>query len=103
MRFPRSTKKVKPRSRVRPRWLAGGFMALALFIAGCGSTLRFEQVFASSGVAGVAGVPAPSAGGSAQSLRALRPAANASGIPQNNGGDQDADNNGGPSDGDGDT
>ncbi len=25
----------------------------------------------------------------------------ASGIPQNNGGDQDADNNGGPSDGDG--
>jgi hypothetical protein len=28
-------------------------------------------------------------------------AAGTSGIPQNNGGDQDADNNGGPSDGDG--
>ncbi len=99
MRSPRSTKKVKPRSRVRPRWLAGGFMALALFIAGCGSTYGSSK---SSQAPASQASTAPSAGGSAQSS-APSAAAEASGIPQNNGGDQDADNNGGPSDGDGDT
>jgi hypothetical protein len=66
-------------------------IVMALLLAGCGSTSSHSSQ-----------APAQSAGTSTQT--ASQPAAPpqaASGIPQGNGGDQDVDNNGGPSDGDG--
>jgi hypothetical protein len=58
--------------------IATGAVALAVAIAGCG------------GSSSTAAKPAQHSGQAATS-----------GIPQGNGGDMDADNNGGPSDGDG--
>jgi hypothetical protein len=83
---------------------------LAVVIAGCGAASK-SSPSTSGGAA-----PAPSYGSPAR--EAAKPPARQSsaphsekqipvagakvgGIPQNNGGDQDADNNGGPSDGDG--
>jgi hypothetical protein len=65
---------------------------VALAVAGCGG-----------GGSATAKAPPPAAHGSAMSGKpaAKKPAAADNGIPQNNGGDHDADNNGGPSDGDG--
>ena len=59
--------------------LAAGAVALAVAVAGCG------------GYTSTAAKPAPPASSGHA----------ASSIPQHNGGDMDADNNGGPSDGDG--
>jgi hypothetical protein len=60
---------------------------LALLAGGCGSS-------GSSSSSSAAGAATPSK----PATEAAKPA---SGIPQNNGGDHDTDNNGGPSDGDG--
>ena len=60
---------------------AAGAVAVAIAVAGCGG---------SSSTAASPGYMAPA-----------QHAKPASGIPQGNGGDHDADNNGGPSDGDG--
>ncbi len=61
--------------------VAAAMAALAIAVAGCGGGTSTAATPASGHQAG--------------------PAAGASGIPQHNGGDMDADNNGGPSDGDG--
>ena len=76
---------ITPQRRRALRWLQAGAVVIAVVIAGCGGASYSPS----------STKPAPS--GSAQS----KPAASASAIPQNNGGDMDADNNGGPSDGDG--
>jgi hypothetical protein len=68
---------------------------VALFIAGCGGTSHSAST--SSGA-----MPGASSSNSTQqSAAGGASTAPASGIPQNDGGDHDADNNGGPSDGDG--
>jgi hypothetical protein len=61
------------------------------------NTLRWVAVLAAS--AGLAATPALA--GAHVSLRHHRHHHHHSSIPQHNGGDHDADNNGGPSDGDG--
>ena len=58
----------------------------ALIVAGCGGSTHKSSSSAGS-------APATTSGSA--------PAAQSSGIPQAGGGDHDADNNGGPSDGDG--
>jgi hypothetical protein len=91
--------------------LAAAGLLLAIVIAGCGGS--GSSAPPTSGVASAphryaAPARAP-AGGSdrnkhaAPSTEVKAPAAapQSNGIPQNNGGDRDADNNGGPSDGDG--
>jgi len=67
------------------RWAAGVALLTAL-AAGCGTAAAAH----SSG-------PKPAT----TTHPAIAPAHTANPIPQHNGGDQDADNNGGPSDGDG--
>lgn len=79
--------------------------ALAIAVAGCGGY--------SSGSPAPAASASPPPASSAQDKAhgdmngghvasdALAAPSSSTGIPQNNGGDQDADNNGGPSDGDG--
>ena len=90
--------------------LATAGVLIALAIAGCGGPGKVSP--SASGAAPAArnysAPPEASANGSAQmpsapSTKSKTPAASdeAGGIPQNNSGDQDADNNGGPSDGDG--
>ena len=64
------------------RW-AAGLALLAVLAAGCGTAAAHAAATAP---------PAPPA---------TAPAHTANPIPQGNAGDQDADNNGGPSDGDG--
>jgi hypothetical protein len=83
-------------SKLTNRWsalLATGAVGLALVIAGCGGSSN-----APKHAAAMSGTPAASS-----ATAPAKPAANSAtaGIPQHNGGDQDADNNGGPSDGDG--
>jgi cytochrome c5 len=70
--------------------VAGLLVAVALFVAACGGSSHKSNAQAPSSTSAQTTPAAPSA-----------PAASSSGIPQNNGGDHDADNNGGPSDGDG--
>ncbi len=73
-----------------PALLAVG--AIGAGVAGCGGG------YSSAG----SGASSPPASSRAQRYApASRPAAARAGIPQHNGGDQDTDNNGGPSDGDG--
>jgi hypothetical protein len=85
-------------------------VTLALLIAGCGGSYGGASSAAgeaspSRSYRGSAGGPAngsattPAPGGSAKGQEAA--AAATGGIPQHDGGDQDVDNNGGPSDGDG--
>jgi hypothetical protein len=81
-------------ARLQHKWsalLATAGVGVALVIAGCGGSSNSQHSAAS-------GAPGTSSGTHTQA-----PAASSStaGIPQNNGGDQDSDNNGGPSDGDG--
>jgi hypothetical protein len=73
--------------------LASGAVGLALAIAGCGGSGNPPH----SPSAG-SGAPITTTAPPTKSPAASTPTA---GIPQHNGGDQDADNNGGPSDGDG--
>ncbi|MGI8411046.1 MAG: hypothetical protein ACR2QA_00815 [Solirubrobacteraceae bacterium] len=75
----------------------------ALAIAGCGNTAAHQ---AGAGGYGASSPPAAHTAPATQttsSVPATKPAsdASASAIPQHNGGDHDADNNGAPSDGDG--
>ena len=100
----------KPIKRRVSATLATAGLLLAVVIAGCGGSGTSSQP--ASGASSAAhgyGAPAkasvtgsdtrhsaPSAGGQAAAASSTN-----GGIPQNNGGDQDADNNGGPSDGDG--
>jgi hypothetical protein len=78
--------------RRRTRALTGCMAALAIGLAvtACGSSPTNATTSATS----------PSAVQQPTSVAAANGAA--AGIPQHNGGDQDTDNNGGPSDGDGD-
>jgi hypothetical protein len=73
-------------------------VVVGLFIAGCGASSAGSSAGSARG--GGYGAPASSpqvaAGGDARA-----PTTRAGAIPQDNGGDHDADNNGGPSDGDG--
>jgi hypothetical protein len=77
---------------IRP---AAGLALLAALAAGCGNAVAAPHQHHQSGPthAVVTTPPAPAA------TTPAAPSANP--IPQGNGGDQDADNNGGPSDGDG--
>jgi hypothetical protein len=69
-----------------------------VIIAGCGSSSGGS----SAGSANREGHRAPASSPyTPAGSEARAPATQAGGIPQNNGGDHDADNNGGPSDGDG--
>jgi hypothetical protein len=100
----------KPFTRRASATLATAGVLLAVVIAGCGGSGKSSPpVSTASPAAHGYGAPAktsvsgseyrqsaPSSEGQGSAL-----AAETSGIPQNNGGDQDADNNGGPSDGDG--
>src|ERR1035441_2513299 len=68
----------------------------ALVAAGCGSS-----GYSGSSSSSSSATPATSSSSSAAPETTSTPAASASGIPQNGGGDGDGDNSGGPSDGDG--
>ena len=116
MKRPSHPNTVKTLDRKRPAWFAAGGIALALLIAGCGSTYGSSQ---SAGHGRTTTAPStPKAASAASARSAPRPTrstspststssarppamAESTGIPQANGGDHDADNNGGPSDGDG--
>ena len=101
---------------------AAGFALLAAVAAGCGTAVAAHSQAAKPPAAvhhhpaplthepstparthrHVQAAPAhPAASTPARAARPARPAQTANPIPQGNGGDQDADNNGGPSDGDG--
>jgi hypothetical protein len=83
-------------SKLTNRWsalLATAGVGLALVIAGCGGSSNAPHH--ATTVSGVS-----SASGASSRAKPAAKSATA-GIPQHNGGDQDADNNGGPSDGDG--
>ena len=91
---------------------AAGFALLAALAAGCGTGLTYHA--ARPAAAAHHATPNPAAAAHHHRARrvhhaaatpaapaATAPAQHANPIPQGNGGDQDADNNGGPSDGDG--
>ena len=100
---------------------AAGFALLAAVAAGCGTAVAAHSQGAKPPAAvhhhpapptpepstpasthrHVQGAPAHPAAGTPAAPPASPPAHTANPIPQGNGGDQDADNNGGPSDGDG--
>jgi hypothetical protein len=83
-------------SKLTKKWsalLATASVGLVLVIAGCGGSSSAPSHAA-------AGHSAPAVGSAAVPANPAASSATA-GIPQSNGGDQDADNNGGPSDGDG--
>jgi hypothetical protein len=73
--------------------LATGGVGLALVIAGCGGSGNAPYSPAAGNGAPATATAAPTKPPAASAPRA--------GTPQHNGGDQDADNNGGPDDGDG--
>jgi hypothetical protein len=73
--------------------LAAGVVGVALVIAGCGGSSNPPK-YPSAG----SGAPVTSTAAPTKLPAASSPPA---GTPQHNGGDQDADNNGGPDDGDG--
>ena len=90
--------------------LATAGVLLAVVIAGCGGSGKSSPpVSKASPAAHGSGAPAKASANGSDNRRSApntedqAPAAPAEngGIPQNNGGDEDADNNGGPSDGDG--
>src|SRR5262245_50938139 len=90
------------RQEVHRRRLAvvmpGLAVVVGLIVAGCGASSSGSSAGSANGGGYSAPASSPQArpGGEAQA-----PPTQANGIPQNNGGDHDADNNGGPSDGDG--
>jgi hypothetical protein len=75
---------------------AAGLALLTALLAGCGASTG------SSPSGGQSSTPAATTPAATTPAATPSPATTkSSGIPQGNGGDQDADNNGGPSDGDG--
>jgi hypothetical protein len=83
-------------SKLPRKWsamLATAGVGFALVIAGCGASSNPPHSAATG-----SGAPATTGPAHAKAPAASTPVA---GIAQHNGGDQDADNNGGPSDGDG--
>jgi hypothetical protein len=70
--------------------------ALVIAVAGCGGGYGGSSPSTSS-----PSTSAPSASATKSASGGSAAASSTAGIPQNNGGDHDADNNGGPSDGDG--
>jgi hypothetical protein len=110
------THSTKHRRRRRPaNFLSVGAVGLALVIAGCGSAAGTSSGTGGYGSAGKPPTPTapaakpttpPAAAAQTTSTAGQPPAAAAAtkpvpGTPQRNGGDADADNNGGPDDGDG--
>jgi hypothetical protein len=94
-------------SKYTKRWsalLATGSAGLALLIAGCGGVSNPSSPAAAGyGAHAATSAPVPAMPAASSATVPAKPATSnaTAGIPQNNGGDQDADNNGGPSDGDG--
>ena len=83
---------------------AAGAALLAVLAAGCGTAVTAQHAAAGGHQHRApihATVTAPASPAIAPASPAIAPASPANPIPQGNGGDQDADNNGGPSDGDG--
>jgi hypothetical protein len=104
--FDHAHNTVSTASRKRSSWLAAGGIGLALVIAGCGSTYGSNESRGSSvtppathATNALSAPTSPSMTTGAPASPA--PTAEGVGIPQNGGGDHDSDNNGGPSDGDG--
>jgi hypothetical protein len=82
---------------IKQKWsilLVTGTIGMAVVIAGCGGSSYGSSPAPTSS-------SAPAAGGSGEPAEPSTQGAGTAGIPQHNGGDRDADNNGGPSDGDG--
>jgi hypothetical protein len=75
---------------------AAGLALLTALLAGCGASAKSQP----AGNTPAASTSAPSSPAASPSAAPAH-SSGSSGIPQGNGGDQDADNNGGPSDGDG--
>jgi hypothetical protein len=102
-----ASEKIRRTGRRAPSLLAVAGTVLAVAIAGCGGSGKSYAPASGSppaahGPGATAGAAASgSEGPSAASTASQTPSAESTGIPQHNGGDQDADNNGGPSDGDG--
>lgn len=94
---------------------AAGFALLAAVAAGCGTAVTAHSQAAKPAASAhhhqtptahpaastPASAPASTPASAPASAPATTPAHTANPIPQSNGGDQDSDNNGGPSDGDG--
>jgi len=91
-------KNVLTRARARTTVLVlFASLVVALAAVGCGGSSGGSN--AATHASGYGG--GSSAATHASGARHASPPATAGGIPQGNGGDQDSDNNGGPSDGDG--
>jgi hypothetical protein len=75
--------------------ITAGRLKAALLVLGASVAL------AAAGCGGAAHHPAAGSGGAPARTNAAKAPAAVPGIPQHNGGDHDADNNGGPTDGDG--
>ena len=89
---------------------AGVAALLAVLAAGCGTAVTTQHAAAKPTIAARdhqhrapmhATTTAPAAPTTAPAAPTTAPASPSNPIPQGNGGDQDSDNNGGPSDGDG--
>lgn len=80
--------------------LATASVIVALVVAGCGGTTSHSHA-ASTGKSTAQGQTQAPGTTNATTPSSASSTSATSGIPQGNGGDQDADNNGGPSDGDG--
>ena len=92
---------------------AAGLALLAVLAAGCGTAVTAHPAAAKPAAAAHSAAPQPTAHHHHHSppthaavttppaAPATAPAQTTNPIPQGNGGDQDADNNGGPTDGDG--
>jgi hypothetical protein len=100
----------RPVTRTASATLATAGVLLAVVIAGCGGSGKSSPPMSGASPAAHGyGAPAKASVNGSENIHSApttesqAPAAGAEngGIPQNNGGDQDADNNGGPSDGDG--
>ena len=85
-------------------WMAGGALVAALVAAGCGSSGSTTQAKTPQTMpATTTSKPAPATAPQTTPAKPAAPpvAKKNPGIPQNGGGDGDADNSGGPNDGDG--
>jgi hypothetical protein len=86
---------------------AAGLALLAVLATGCGTAAAAHSAAPTPAAAAHSATPTPAATHHHHHARprhaavTTAPAQTANPIPQGNGGDQDADNNGGPSDGDG--
>jgi hypothetical protein len=80
---------------------AAGLALLTALLAGCGASATSQPAGGRSGRPTTASTPVTSAPAAAPSPAPAKSTSSSSSIPQGNAGDEDADNNGGPSDGDG--